>query len=141
MYRLLLLLHLISAVAAFGPPLVLARLARPDARAGADQARIILQRVVTPGLVGLIVFGAGLISAAEGDIYNFGKPWVSLAFLVVLAALAVVWLLLVPLQRRAAHAATQGEAAQLARRSAGMSGALHLLLVIGLVLMVWQPGQ
>jgi hypothetical protein len=141
MYRFLLLLHLVSAVAAFGPTLVLSSFTRRDPRGGAGQVTAILQRVVTPGLVGLIVFGGGLVATVEGDVYSFSKAWVSLAFLVVLAALAVVWLVLVPRQRRVVAARTEGDAARLARQSAGLFGALHLLLVVGLVLMVWKPGQ
>src|SRR5215218_966400 len=129
MYRFLLLLHLVSAVAAFGPTLVLPLFTRQDPRAGAGQVTAVLQRVVTPGLVGLIVFGSGLVATVEGDRYSFSQAWVSLACLV-----------LVPRQRRMVAARTEGDAARLARQSAGLFGALHLLLVIGLVLMVWKPG-
>ena len=137
---LLLLLHLISAVAAFGPPLVLPRFTRDAPRRSAGDVVLVLQRIVTPGLVGLLLFGAALVGTSDADL-SFSQAWVSLAFLTVLAALAVVWFVLIPRERRVARATSDSEAGRLARQTGGMFGVLHLLLVIGLVLMVWQPGR
>jgi hypothetical protein len=139
MDELLLLLHLVSAVAAFGPPLVLPRFTRNDPRAAAADVVVVLERVVTPGLVGLALFGSALVGTSDAD-FSFSEAWISLAFLAVLAALAVVWLVLIPRERRVARAGGGSEAGRLGRQTAGLFGLLHLLLVIGLVLMVWQPG-
>jgi hypothetical protein len=140
MDKLLLFLHLVSAVAAFGPPLVLPSLTREAPRRGARQVALVLQRIVTPGLVGLLVFGSALVGSSDAD-FSFSEAWVSLAFLTVLAALAVVWLVLIPRERRVARATSDGAADRLARQTGGLFGVLHLLLVVGLVLMVWKPGR
>jgi membrane protein YdbS with pleckstrin-like domain len=140
MDELLLFLHLVSAVAAFGPPLVLPRFTREAPRRAAGHVVVVLQRIVTPGLVGLLLFGAALVGSSDAD-FSFSEAWISLAFLTVLAALAVVWLVLIPRERRVARASSDSEANRLARQTGGLFGLLHLLLVIGLVLMVWQPGR
>ena len=140
MDELLLLLHLVSAVAAFGPPLVLPRFTREDPRAAASHVVVVLQRIVTPGLVGLALFGSALVGTSDAD-FSFSEAWISLAFLTVLAALAVTWLVLIPRERRVAAASSGGEARRMARQAGGLFGVLHLLLLVGLVLMVWQPGR
>ena len=140
MFKFFLFLHVLSAVAAFGPPLVLPLLARASTRAGAGQSVLALQRVVTPGLVGLIVFGSAAVGTSPGDIYKMSQPWISVAFLLALIALALVWFVLVPAQRRVAEASSDHEASRLSRQAAGMAGVLHLILVVALVMMVWKPG-
>jgi uncharacterized membrane protein len=140
MFKFLVFLHLLSAIAAFGPPLVLPLLTRASTRAGAAQSVAALQRIVTPGLVGLIVFGAGAVGTSPGDVYSMSQAWISVAFLLAIIALAVVWFVLIPAQRRVADATSDHEASRDSRKASGMTGILHIILVIALVMMVWKPG-
>lgn len=143
-YQIILLLHLISAVAAFGPLLAYPLIARAGVAAGAAGA---LTRsttyLVLPGQIGLFVLGILLVTSSDGAI-EFSETWISIAFLLSLAAIAIVAFLLLPLQRRIASFADRagGESAteDLVKRSGMITGVLHLLLVLSLIVMVWQPG-
>jgi uncharacterized membrane protein len=138
--KFLLFLHVLSAIAACGPPLLLPFLARASTRAGATQSIAALQRIVTPGLVGVIVFGAGAVGTSPGDVYSMSQAWVTVAFILAIIALLVIWFVLIPAQRRVADSPNEREAAGESRKAAGMTGILHLILVIALVMMVWKPG-
>lgn len=140
MEKLLLFLHLTAVVAAFGPALVFPLFGRDNPRVTAPRIVLALQRIVTPGLVGVLVFGGALTAASDTDM-KMSEAWLSLAALAVVVALAVVWALLIPQQRKIAAARDDREAAALAKKAAGMMGILHLVMVVGLVLMVWRPGR
>ncbi|MBK9180609.1 MAG: hypothetical protein IPM45_13805 [Acidimicrobiales bacterium] len=135
--KILFLLHLLSAIAAFGPLLVYPMLGA----SGVAPPPRATQWIVLPGLVGLFVFGLALVSALG---FEFSDPWISLAFLLNLAAIAVALFLLLPTQRQivdlADRAGGDTATAPLLKRVSMYSGVLHLLLFVAIVDMIWKPG-
>ncbi len=118
-----LLLHVLSAIVAFG-----ALFAQPMILRSADGAAEAFAKVgmyvQAPALVVLIATG---IASMYTIGYSFADPWVSVAFTVWIL-MAVVLFLLVRAYRSGSKAV------------AGLTGAMHLLLVVALWSMIWQPG-
>ena len=140
-YKLLLLLHIGSAIVAFAPAFVspfLGRAYRPSGGMPADLAAKLAknsQTVHGPALVLVGVFGFGLIGMSDKAI-QFSDAWVSAAMLVWFILLGVVWGLLIPAEKKV------GEGDSAAEKLVGMFGGIaHLLLLIMLVLMIFQPGR
>ena len=118
-----LLLHVLSAIVAFG-----ALFAQPMILRSADGAAEAFAKVgmyvQAPALVVLIATG---IASMYTIGYSFADPWVSVAFTVWIL-MAVVLFLLVRAYRSGSKAV------------AGLTGTMHLLLVVALWSMIWQPG-
>lgn len=153
-FKICLLLHVLSAVAAFGPAF-----AFPFAsRAGNEAASAMLkatQRVMIPAMVGVIVFGA-LAVVASDDAFEMSDAFVSIGFVLAFLAVGVAAAIVLPAQRRlsagerAAGAGSgdgagsgsgltdEGRAA-LRGRVAGGTGALHLILLVAVIIMIWKP--
>jgi len=153
-FKICLLLHVLSAVAAFGPAF-----AFPFAsRAGNEAAAAMLkatQRVMIPAMVGVIVFGA-LAVVASDDAFEMSDAFVSIGFVLAFLAVGVAAAIVLPAQRRlsagerAAGAGSgdgagsgsgltdEGRAA-LRGRVAGGTGALHLILLVAVIIMIWKP--
>lgn len=127
-YQILGFLHILAAVAAFGPLFVYPSMQR--AGAGAELARLHL-RIVLPSLVLLWVFGMGLVGMSD-DVIEMSQTWIVLGLIVWVAQLAVSWFLIKP------SLDDNSEPAR-AKLAAGV-GATHLLVVIALYLMVFKPG-
>ncbi len=126
-YQLFGLLHVIAAIGAFGPLFFYPRLQRN----GETQTMAALHmRFVFPSLVALWVLGMGMAGIGE---YNLAETWwMTGSILVWLATLVVSWFLIRP---------AIGDTSDAARKklSAGV-GVTHLLLVVALYLMVFEPG-
>lgn len=117
------LLHVLSAVIAFGVLFsqpIIARSA-PDSSEGFAKVGLFVQ---APSLIVLIASGIALMYAIG---YDFADPWVSIAFTVWILMAAVLFLLV--------RAHRSGSSAV-----APLTGAMHLLLIIALWSMIWQPG-
>ncbi|MEZ5383092.1 MAG: hypothetical protein R2754_15015 [Microthrixaceae bacterium] len=127
-YKIMLLLHVLSAVVAFGPLFLYPPLRR--AGATAEIAKLHLYMVV-PALVAMWVFGMGLVGMSDEAI-QMSDGWIGGALLVWVISLAIS----VGLIRPALTDDSEGATAKL---SAGV-GVTHLMLVVGLFLMVFQPG-
>jgi len=127
-YRIMGLLHIIAAVAAFGPVLMYPGLKR--AGETATLARLHM-RVTFPALIVLWVLGMGLAGMSE-DAYKVSQTWMALSIVVWAILVAASWLLIRP-------AITDDSPSAVSKMAAG-SGITHLGLVIGLVLMIWKPG-
>lgn len=153
-FKICLLLHVLSAVAAFGPAF-----AFPFAsRAGNEAAAAMLkatQRVMIPAMVGVIVFGA-LAVVASDDAFEMSDAFVSIGFVLAFLAVGVAAAIVLPAQRRlsagerAAGAGsgdgagsggglTDEDRAALRGRVAGGTGALHLILLVAVIIMIWKP--
>lgn len=125
-YRVLGLLHILSAIAAFGPLF----LYPPLRRNGETQTIAAMHmRLTFPALVALWVFGMGL--AGVGDL-KMSQLWLALSLVVWVVLMAVSWFLVRPAVGDASESAA-------GRLSAGV-GITHVGLVVGLVLMIWKPG-
>ena len=79
----------------------------------------------------LWVLGMGMAGIAELDMAN--STWIPISIVVWLAALAVSWFLIRP-------AITDTGTGAKAKLSAGV-GITHLLLIVALWLMIFQPGD
>ncbi len=125
-YRVLGLLHIISAMAAFGPLF----LYTPLKKAGETTVIAKLHlRLVMPALVLMWVFGMGLAGVGE---WKMSSPWLSASIIIWLIALAVNWFLVRP-------AVSDDSPSTTSKLAAGI-GVTHLTLVVGLFLMIWKPG-
>ena len=142
-YQVVYLLHIVTIIVAFSAAFVHPRLGALGSRLPGDSARPLHQTIVDgsvkihfPALVLAGLFGAVLVVLSDG-IYDFAQLWISLAFLVWFAMLAVLFFLLIPAER--ALAAGAGDEPR--KKTAMYGGVLHLLLLVMLVLMVWKPGS
>lgn len=127
-YRLMGLAHILSAVVAFGPLFLYPGLRK----AGETQTMASTHmRLTFPALILMWVLGMGLAGMSE-DAYELSQLWLTLSILNWVILVAVSWFLIRPAITDTSEAAT-------ARLAAG-TGITHLGLVIGLVLMIWQPG-
>ena len=127
-YRIMGLLHIIAAVAAFGPVLMYPGLKK--AGETATLARLHM-RVTFPALIVMWVLGMGLAGMSE-DAYKVSQTWMALSIVVWAILVVASWLLIRP-------AITDDSPSAVSKMAAG-SGITHLGLVIGLVLMIWKPG-
>lgn len=140
-YNIVLLLHILSAVVAFAPafvwPIVNVQTRKRGVQVPAEVAgQVPVNNVIIhgPALVATGVFGILLVVLSD-EVWEFSQAWISAAFVVWFAILAVLFGLLVPAERKAAA----GDAAA-AKKGAMFGGIIHLLLVVMLYLMIWKPG-
>lgn len=133
-YQLTALLHILTAVVAFGPLFLYPGLHK----AGETQTIASLHmRMTFPALVLLWVFGMGLagLSTPEGaddPIYELSQTWLVLSIVLWVVLIVVGWFLIRP-------SITDTSESARSKLAAGV-GITHLGLVIGLVLMIWKPG-
>ena len=127
-YRIMGLLHILAAVAAFGPLFLY-----PALRKAGQTATIagLHMRIVFPALVLMWVLGMGLSGMSDG-LFELSQTWLALSILVWVVLVVVSWFMIKPALTDASEAATS-------KLMAGV-GIHHLGLVIGLVLMIWRPG-
>lgn len=125
-YRLLGMLHILSAVVAFGPLFLYPGLRRTGETRTMASTHM---RMTFPALVLLWVLGMGLAGIAE---LKMSQLWLSLSIALWAVLIAVSWFLIRPAMTDQGEAATK-------KLSAGV-GITHLGLVAGLVLMIWKPG-
>jgi hypothetical protein len=123
MQDLWLFLHVLSAIVAFG-----VLFAQPMLLRGAESNRESFAKVglylQAPALVILIATGIASMYAIG---HSFADPWVSIAFTVWILMAVVLFLLVRAL--RSGSSSVQP-----------LTGAMHLLLIVALWSMIWQPG-
>jgi ABC-type Na+ efflux pump permease subunit len=127
-YRIMALLHILSAVMAFGPMLLY-----PGLRKAGETATIarLHMRMTFPALVALWVLGMGLAGMSE-DAYTMSQLWLALSLVLWAMLMAVSWFLIRPSISDTSESANT--------RLAAGTGVMHLGLVVGLALMIWKPG-
>lgn len=140
-YKIVLLLHILSAVVAFAPafvwPIVNAQTRKRGVKVPAEvSGQVPVNNVLIhgPALVAAGVFGILLIVMSE-EVWEFSQAWISGAFVVWFALLGVLFGLLVPAERKAAA----GDA-DAARKVSMFGGFVHILLLVMLYLMIFKPG-
>lgn len=138
-YKIMLLLHVLAVIVAFGAPFVNAPVLRFATREGAgpkvaDAQAAATTRVALPALLVAGVLGFGLAGMSD-DVYELSQPWLAAAVLIWLGQAAVYVFGVVPAMR----AVGRGEDAATTRVSM-FTGVLHLSLVVMLWLMLWKPG-
>lgn len=133
-YRILALLHIVSAVVAFGPLFLYPALHK----AGQTQAIAAMHmRMTFPALIALWVLGMGLagmskLPGTDELVYKMSQGWLVGSILNWVVLMLVSWFLIRPALTDSSESATS-------KLMAG-TGITHLGLVIGLVLMIWKPG-
>ena len=128
-YEVLGLLHILSAIAAFGPLFVYPSMIR--AGAGAEVAKWHL-RLSLPALVLAWVFGMGMIGASD-EIIEMADGWIVASLIIWVALVLVGRLLIRP---------SLADPTERARSMLGAGiGITHLGLVVMLWLMVFKPGR
>lgn len=127
-YNIFLIAHLITAVVAFGPLFLYAKLRR------AGQLEVVAglhMKVVFPSLVLLWVLGMGLAGMSD-NVWELSQLWLVLSIINWIVLVAVSWFLIRP--------AMTDRSEQSAKMLSAGVGITHLLLVVGLYLMVFKPG-
>ena len=127
LYRILYLVHLLTATAAFGPLFLYPRLQRAGETASIARLHM---RLVFPAMVLLWVAGMGM--AGVGKISLAGTPFVTATIVLWLIALVASWFLIRP-------ALTEPDDAARSKMAMGV-GITHLVLVVALYLMIFKPG-
>jgi uncharacterized membrane protein len=169
-YNLFLLLHLIGVIGGFGPTLVAPFFgAQAKARPGREGLAIseatfeVIRKYAEWMIYSVPITGIVMVLLSD-DGWQFSDAWISLSFLLYIAALGIVHAVQYPNLRRmnalmadlAAGAPAPGAAAgpgapggpppQVAelemrgQRVAAVGGVLNLILLLILILMVWKPG-
>ncbi|MBW3536069.1 MAG: DUF2269 domain-containing protein [Gemmatimonadetes bacterium] len=148
MYELILALHIIAVVVAFGPVfsyfvgLRAARSTGPAALAAFHRGQVLLVRYATIAMV--VVLAAGLYLAL--DRWSLGDPWISATFLILLVLFGLYGAFLAPTERRAAELAggggptPGGEYDAAARRLSLVMTLASVLVAVAIVLMTVKPG-
>ncbi|GGB39563.1 hypothetical protein GCM10011492_32950 [Flexivirga endophytica] len=157
MLKLLLLLHLLTAIFAIGP-LVHAvttasrGLRQADALAIGSSAR--MAKIYSMASVLVVIFGLGLMSQKRRgkELGSFGDTWIWLSLLLWVIAVVVTFVVVVPALERAADTIRSGaeDAAggdlQTAVKSqtalvAASGGVVGIIFAVIVVLMVYRPGS
>jgi uncharacterized membrane protein len=150
-YNVLLAVHILAAVAAFGPAMAYTVLNRKAAsRPGetgaalASIAPLLNKRTTLPALVVAAIAGVGLVVQSD-DAWTFEQGWVSAAFTIVLVLALLCWFVIAPMLKRFESVASKPEATQDELRAARVpaavaTGIFHLGMVVLIVLMIWKPG-
>ena len=140
-YKLFLLLHILAIIVAFAPqfvwPIVSAKLAKEEKPVGPTVGALTAgntAKVHGPALALAGLFGFGLVGLSD-KVFEFSQTWVSIAMVRWFAMLGVVFGLMVPAEKKAA-----GGDEEAGKKLAMFNGIIHLLLLLMLIDMIWQPG-
>lgn len=136
-YKVMLLVHILAVVIGFAPAWltpVLMRLTAAGDKAAADGLETSILRFSLPGIAVAGLLGFGLVGMSDKK-FAMSQQWVSAAVVLWLILLAVIALV----ARPAVKAFRDGDEG--ARKKVMMStGITHLILVVMIFLMIWQPG-
>jgi len=140
-YNILLLLHILTAMAAFAPAFAHPFLSEQSkAMDAANQGKLLGfissngRRIYAPALIitGLLGFG---VAGLSDKVYSMSQGWLVAAFIVWIAMNGVLHALILPNERRWADG---DDSAEQKVRVGGM--AITLLLLVMLYLMTFKPG-
>lgn len=128
-YQVLGLLHVLSAIVAFGPLFLYPALQRSGETRTVARLHMMLS---LPALVLTWVFGMGLVGMSDEAI-EMTETWIIVSLAGWVIAMVVSWFLIRP------ALTDTGEAAR-GRMAAGV-GVTHLILIVVLVMMIFKPGS
>lgn len=141
-YQIVYLLHILTVVAAFAGAMVNPRLGGLARRSDDGTQRSLgrfmvdgLTQMHFPALIFAGLFGIGLIMMSS-DTYEFSQTWISIAFLLWLALLAVFFFALRPALAQLSENPTADDY----KKAAMFNGIVHLLFLLMLIDMVFKPG-
>lgn len=143
-YNLMLLLHILAVIVAFAPsfvwPILRVRLRKQGTSTLPSEvgSQIAPTNFLVHGPAVLVAGLLGIFSLLLSDeAYEFSQTWVSTAFVLWFLMLGVLFLGVIPAERKAADA---GDTPGADARVNMFGGMLHLLLILMLVDMIWKPG-
>jgi uncharacterized membrane protein len=148
MFKILLALHLLTAIFAIGPLVGAATTASRGLRtgdAGATDSAARTLTIYSYASVLVVIFGFGLMSADDpygpGKVADFGDTWIWLSVLLWLVSMALVLAVTVPALKQAATAIGSGATTdRLVARVAASGGVVGLIFAAIVFLMVYRPG-
>jgi len=146
MFKVMLALHLLTAIFAIGP-LVHASttasrgLRQKDAAALASSARVI--KIYSIASVIVVIFGFGLMSSKSpygnhDTVASFSEPWIWISTLLWIAAVGLCHALVIPPLEKSAKDVEQAPA--LVGKVAAGGGLIGIIFAVIVVLMVYRPG-
>ncbi len=154
-YRIILLLHIVSAVVGFGGVIAHgAYNARAFASKAGEAATLLrhtqaVTKIAHYAIYAVLLLGIVLIALSD-SFFSFAETWVSASFVVWFAVVGVAHGMVRPtvkalLDRAEAldpssDMSADSEVTSLAKKLATGEGLTQLLLVVALILMVWKPG-
>ncbi len=118
-------------------PIVSARLAKEGKPVGPTIGALAAgntAKIHGPALVLAGVFGFGMIGMSD-KVFKFSQSWVSIAMLIWFGMIGVIYGLMVPAEKLA-HGGDEAAGKKLAM----FNGIIHLLLLLMVIDMIWQPG-
>jgi hypothetical protein len=134
-YRIVLLLHILSVIVAFGPLFLVPLVTRgADGPSASEAAWKYLTRFGTPALVLAGFFGMALLGMSD-KVYKFSQSWVGVALLIWIIDVGLFVFGLLPAQRKLSSGDAEG-----GRLAPMFTGIIHLSLLVMLYLMIWKPG-
>jgi uncharacterized membrane protein len=157
LYRFVLLLHILTVVVGFGGFIVNAGYARQARKRGgaeglaiSEASAAVTKRVSQSAFYAVPVFGIPLVLLSDGT-FGFEEPWISLSFVLYIAAAVILVAVVLPSQRGSNELAAdlvadrssdtaRGEMERLDKKLAAFSGAFNLLFLAILALMIFKPG-
>lgn len=146
-YKLVLLLHIVAVIAAFAPgfvwPGAMAQLRKQGKPVGPTISELAYRNthrvhgpaLVVAGILGLVLVVMSKPEGASDAAWEFSQPWVSVALLIWFILMGLVFGVLAPAEKRSASGDAGAERIVLA-----VGGAMHLLVTIQIILMIWKPG-
>lgn len=154
-YKVLLALHILAIIGAFGPMMVSSPLNRLAATKVGDAAKEIAEipmrtakAVSMPPFIVAVLTGIGLV-VNSNDVFGFDQQWISLAFSLVLVIGVVYVFVVLRSQKRYIAAVQNGSPesretdSELRSARAGVAagiGIIHLCMLLLIVDMIWKPG-
>lgn len=150
MYKIMLALHLLTAIFAIGPLVGGATTAVRGLREGSATATASSARLLTIysyASVLVVIFGMGLMSANDPDhpghkVADIGDVWIIVALVLWLFATVEGLALLVPTLKQASAALAGGQPVDaLKGKVAMLGGSIALNYAVIVFLMVYQPGS
>ena len=147
MYKLLLFLHILSAIAGIGNYMLGGLRAASASKAGGPAAGAVSDAEMKSGKVAdifiYLIFITAIALILVGDSAEFSDMWVSLSFLLYIVAVGISHGLMKPSARKARELAAAGggpEMPSIQQRLAIGGTVLNVLSVGLLALMIWKPG-
>lgn len=125
-YRILLLVHLLAVVVAFGGNFIQPMLRRAGNVSDEAFGKAVMF-IQLPAVIVLWVAGMGLVGMSD-ELYQLSQTWILIALVAFLVAAVVTFLV------GRAYRNGSGD------KVAPLVGVLHLSLLVGVIVMVWKPG-
>jgi hypothetical protein len=149
MFKILLALHLLTAIFAIGPLVGSATTAARGLRTADAGATATSSRTLTiygAASVLVVFFGIGVMSSKSPFTHkttaDFGDTWIWLSLVLWLATIAVLFTMVIPALKQATTTiGTGGSVDSLKGRVAAGGGVIGLVYAVIVFLMVYRPGS